>query len=233
MLIEVDGLSIQLTKKRVKYLNVRIQRTGEVHVSSPLRLPLRQVYDFVREKRHWIEKHRQQLLAHLPAAPSRLETGELLFFLGKRYELKVHPSSHFQRVELNGGALDLYINSEASFEQKQQMIRQWYRDHMQQRLPALFEKWEAVIGVKANVYGIKRMKSRWGSCNIQKKRIWLNLSLIERPLMALEYVIVHELVHLLEASHNKRFYALMSQFMPDFRSAEKLLKVTFPSWGVR
>lgn len=101
-----------------------------------------------------------------------------------------------------------------------------HREQMKTILPPLFEKWEAIIGVKANDWGVKAMKTRWGSCNTVKKRIWINLYLIHKPRICLEYVLVHELVHLLEASHNKRFYALMTEFMPDWKAHRQLLKTT-------
>jgi len=100
-----------------------------------------------------------------------------------------------------------------------------HRQQMKELLPPLFEKWEAMIGVKAHEWGVKAMKTRWGSCNTVKKRIWINLYLIHKPRICLEYVLVHELVHLLEASHNKRFYAFMTEFMPDWKAHRQLLKM--------
>ena len=110
--------------------------------------------------------------------------------------------------------------------EKTPMLTAEHREQMKALLPPLFEKWEAIIGVKANAWGIKAMKTRWGSCNTVKKRIWMNLHLIHKPRICLEYVLVHELVHLLEASHNKRFYALMTEFMPEWKAHRQLLKVT-------
>jgi len=101
-----------------------------------------------------------------------------------------------------------------------------HRQQMKELLPPLFEKWEAIIDVKAHEWGVKAMKTRWGSCNTVKKRIWINLHLIHKPRICLEYVLVHELVHLLEASHNKRFYALMTEFMPDWKAHRQLLKTS-------
>ena len=115
---------------------------------------------------------------------------------------------------------------EYTSQQKTHVLTSEHREQMRALLPPLFEKWEAIIGVKASEWGIKAMKTRWGSCNTVKKRIWLNLHLIHKPLICLEYVLVHELVHLLEASHNKRFYALMTEFMPAWKEHRELLKTT-------
>jgi predicted metal-dependent hydrolase len=223
MLIEMEGLAVKLLRKPVKNINLRIHRTGDVQVSVPLRLPLNSVYDFLSDKRQWIENHRRRLQMLTPEPPMLLETGELLSFLGQRYALKIHEGFVKQRIELAGEDLHFFTRQSATLEQKQRLLTHWYRDQMRYYLPTLFEKWEALIGVKATTYGIKIMKTRWGSCHPIKKRIWLNLRLIEKPLICLEYVIVHELIHLLEASHNKRFYALMDQYMPEWRRVKGLL----------
>lgn len=109
--------------------------------------------------------------------------------------------------------------------QKTHTLTDEHREQMKALLPPLFEKWEAIIDVKANAWGIKAMKTRWGSCNTIKKRIWINLHLIHKPRICLEYVLVHELVHLLEPSHNKRFYALMTEFMPEWKEHKRLLEI--------
>lgn len=118
------------------------------------------------------------------------------------------------------------IMLEHTNKQKNQLLTSEHREQMKALLPPLFEKWEAIIGVKASEWGIKAMKTRWGSCNTVKKRIWLNVYLMHKPQICLEYVLVHELVHLLEASHNKRFYALMTEFMPRWKEHRRLLKTT-------
>lgn len=117
------------------------------------------------------------------------------------------------------------IMLEHATQQKLLILTNEHREQMKALLPPLFEKWEAMIGVKANQWGVKTMKTRWGSCNTIKKRIWINLHLIHKPQICLEYVLVHELVHLLEPSHNKRFYALMTQFMPEWEEYRELLKI--------
>ena len=105
-------------------------------------------------------------------------------------------------------------------EQREQALTNWYRQQLKAELPKLIQKWERVIGVKTNDWGVKKMKTRWGTCNTQAKRIWLNLELIKKPPHCLEYVVVHELVHLLERGHGDRFQAYMSKFMPDWRTYE-------------
>ena len=226
MILEMDGLSVQLLRKRIKNLNLRIHRSGEVQVSAPMALPLDLVYRFLHDKREWIDGHRRRLQSKPLEHINSLETGDMVFFWGQRVALIVHEIPKKIHVELDHATLHLFVKSGTSLDQKQIVLNHWYRGQMQQQLPELFQKWEAMIGVHADTYGIKLMKTRWGSCNTHKKRIVLNLRLVQKPLICLEYVIVHELVHLLEASHNKRFYALMENFMPHWKQVKIQLEST-------
>ncbi|MDP3560477.1 MAG: SprT family zinc-dependent metalloprotease [Legionellaceae bacterium] len=224
MLIEMDGLTAKLSRKRIKNINVRIQRSGDVHVSAPMKLPLDFVYRFLQDKREWIDGHRQKIQAQTPALPKTLQTGDMLFFLGQAYIVMLHETAKQNRIEHDHSMLHFFVKMDTSVAKKQVLLNRWYHVQMQERLPELFAKWEAIIGVQARTHTIKLMKTRWGSCQPIKKHICLNLRLIQKPLICLEYVIVHELVHLLEASHNKRFYALMSQFMPEWKSVKMRLE---------
>ncbi|MDI1351398.1 MAG: SprT family zinc-dependent metalloprotease, partial [bacterium] len=127
-------------------------------------------------------------------------------------------------VVLNDQFIYLYVTHHATQAQKQLIIDRWYRHEMSLLLPDLFQHWEKIIGVRVAQWGIKKMKTRWGSCNTRAHRIWLNLNLIQKNSVCLEYVLVHELVHLLEASHNQRFYNLMTRFMPQWRHYQALLE---------
>lgn len=120
--------------------------------------------------------------------------------------------------------LNLYVKHGSILEQREQVLIAWYRQQLKAELPSLIAKWEEIIGVKTNDWGVKRMKTRWGTCNTQAKRIWLNLELIKKPHHCLEYVVVHELVHLLERNHGDRFKAYMTRFMPDWRTYQQELK---------
>lgn len=221
MQLELDGLAITLIRKRIKNLNLRIKQTGAVQISAPMALPLDKVYRFLHDKRAWIEFHRERLRQREPLTlPQTLQPGETLFFLGQPLAIEIHHTPKKNHIIADEDTLHFFIKTELPLEKKQVLLKRWYQEQMQNRLPDLFDKWESVIGVHANTYTIKTMKTRWGSCHPTQKRISLNLKLIEKPLICLEYVIVHELVHLLEASHNKLFYALMSQFMPEWKLAK-------------
>ena len=217
-MIEMGGFTVQLNRKRVKNLNLRIDRAGHVKLSVPLKLPIELVHRFLHEKRDWIEAHRHRLQARAEVASPSFIDGETHYFLGMPYKLALFSGVKHCRLDMPHEQLHIFIKPDSTCAEKKAILQSWYREQMQFRVPELIKKWEVIIGVQVNEWGIKTMKTRWGSCNTVKKRVWLNLNLIQKPLMCLEYVIVHELVHLLEASHNKRFYALMTQFMPEWKT---------------
>ena len=118
----------------------------------------------------------------------------------------------------NKSYLDLYVRPGSDLAQRQRVMTAWYRRQLKRQIPLLLAKWQPIIGVEANEWGVKQMKTKWGTCNIRARRIWLNLELAKKPTHCLEYIIVHELVHLLERLHNVRFRAFMDRFMPQWRS---------------
>lgn len=224
MIIEIDGLSIEISKKSIKNINLRIDSQGKIKVSMPEKCSFDIVQHYLQTKRDWIIAHRARLLATPRSVAFTLNTGEYHFFLGKPYEWVVHENAKQNRIVIDEKKLHCFISATANFLTKKALLEQWYRQQMHALLPALIKKWETVIGVQVDAYGIKVMKTRWGSCNTRERRIWLTLYLIQKPLDCLEYVLVHEMVHLLEASHNQRFYRLMSQFMPNWRCRQDSLK---------
>ncbi|RMX17950.1 M48 family peptidase [Legionella jordanis] len=218
--IELDNLVIEVIKKPIKHLHLRVYPPdGKVKVSAPLRYRLETIRQLLESKLPWIHSRREHLIAKEP----KFTSGECIEFLGKALILCIEEHKRFH-LAVEGNILHFYTKSSSTNKEKQQILLNWYRKEMKSLLPVLIEKWEAIINVKLGSWGIKLMKTRWGSCNIGAKRIWLNLSLIRRPLSCMEYVLVHEMVHLLEKNHNKRFYALMDHFMPDWRKQKILLE---------
>lgn len=223
MLIEMSGFSIRVQKKQIKNINLRISRAGEVQVSAPIKTPMNVIYSFLHGKSAWIEHHRSRLVHQKIQRLQHWITGEYIPFQGVNYELIVRETHETTHIELDGEQLFLYVPPNATNELKEQLVQRWYYLQMEHCLPALFVKWQSIMNVQANQIKIKRMTSRWGSCHPIKKNITLNLRLIEKPLICLEYVIVHELVHLSEASHNHRFHALMSHYLPNWKEIKKQL----------
>lgn len=223
--LEIDGIVVEIIRKPIKNIHLRIYPPdGQVKVSVPLRLHLDLIYRQLSAKSDWIHHQRARLKTQ-PTQPSfKWETGEQHYFLGKIHTLIIHETETRKRVSIDDKFIHCFVNINTTPAEKKALLQNWYRQQMKTLLPALIEKWESIIGVKINAWGIKIMKTRWGSCNTRAQRIWLNLYLVKKPLVCLEYVLVHELVHLLEANHNKRFYALMDRFMPAWRNYQKLLE---------
>lgn len=223
MRIEMSGFSVMLQRKKVKNINLRIKRTGELQISAPIKTPIDTICRFLHQKRSWIEMHQYRLLQLDQECPQQLISGEYIPFQGIKYELQLHETHTNHHIELRDNQIHFFVRSNASQSHKELLPTKWYRTQMEKIFPPLFDKWQANMNVTVNQISIKQMKSRWGSCHPIKKHITLNLRLIEKPLICLEYVIVHELVHLFEASHNQRFYALMSYYLPDWKQIKKQL----------
>ncbi len=221
MLIEMSGYSVTLQRKPIKNMNLRIKRSGEVRISAPMKTSIDMIHTFLHQKRSWIETHRYRLQQLEQDAAQHLNTGESIPFLGFPYALYLHDTMTHPYVQLSDNQIHFFVKPGASQAHKALLLTKFYRTQMETLMPPLLDKWQSTMGVTVTQVSIKHMKSRWGSCNPTKKHITLNLRLIEKPLVFLEYVIVHELVHLFEASHNQRFYTLMSHYLPNWKQIKK------------
>jgi len=216
--IEVSGISVEVVRKKIKNLHLGVYPPeGRVRVAVPLKIDDEAVRLAVISKLGWI-KRKQKEFAEQPRQSQReMVSGESHYYLGQRYRLNVIEHSGANLVRLKGKTIDLYVRPKADQARREAVLNQWYRQQIKQLIPDLLTKWEPVVGVQAAEWGIKKMKTRWGTCNIGAKRIWLNLELAKKPIQCLEYILVHELVHLLERRHNDRFRDLMDKFMPQWR----------------
>ena len=224
--IEIDGITIEILRKPIKNMHLRIYPPdGKVRVSAPLRLSLQQIRHQLESKREWLHTQRARLQAQPVLTEPTIQTGEFHYFLGQANPLSVISSAMPTQIILKDNRLQLSTPSRSTAVEKQAFLNQWYRAQMLSLVPNLIEKWQPIMGVSVATWGTKTMKTRWGSCNTRTRRIWLNLVLIQKPLGCLEYVLIHEMVHLLEASHNARFYQLMDKFMPEWRTHQKALYI--------
>ncbi|MGH8614996.1 MAG: M48 family metallopeptidase [Gammaproteobacteria bacterium] len=216
--ITIGGLSVEVVRKDIKHLHLSVYPPHScLRVSAPLVVSDEAVRLAVIGKLSWIKKQQARFDAQ-PRQPAReMVNGESHYFLGRRYRLRVVEHHGPARVGHGMAFLDLYVRPETTAEQRERILQQWYREQLKALIQPLLEKWQPVIGVQVADWGVKKMKTRWGSCNIVARRIWFNLELAKKPVPCLEYIAVHELVHLLERHHNNRFRALMDQFMPQWR----------------
>jgi predicted metal-dependent hydrolase len=216
--IDVNGLTVDVVRKNIKNLHLGVYPpNGRVRVAVPTRVNDEAVRLAVISKLGWIK--RQQIKFEQQERESLREyvSGESHYVQGKRYLLNVIEQDGTPRVEIrNKKWLDLYVRPNSTRAQRERVISAWYRERLRESIPQLIAKWEQKIGVHAEEWGIKKMKTKWGTCNIKERRIWLNLELAKKSEHCLEYVIVHELVHLLERLHNERFLALMNKFMSNW-----------------
>lgn len=218
--MRIGNLEVDVVRKNIKNLYIKVYPpNGQVCLVCPQQLDEISIREFVGAKIDWI-KQKQARFETQPLESSRQYiTGESCYFKGDRYLLKIiyhqaAPKVVLEPTKLN---LNLYVRYGSIKEQREQALTEWYRQQLKAELPGLIDKWERIIGVRVNDWGVKKMKTRWGTCNTQAKRIWLNLELITKPKHCLEYVIVHELVHLLERQHNDRFWSYITLFMPQWK----------------
>lgn len=225
--LEVHGIEVTVERKRVKNINLAVYPPdGRVRVSAPRQVSEELIRSVIAARLGWINTKRAALLAR-PLRPTlKMEDGETLMLFGESYRLLVLEREGRSMVGLPGdGQILLQVRPGATVETKTGVLYKWYREQLGTRIPLLLEKWQPIIGLEVREWRIRRMKSRWGTCNIRDRRIWLNLELARMAPACLEYVVVHELVHLLERRHNSRFWSLMDGFLPDWRIIRQKLKM--------
>jgi len=205
--IVVHGIDIELIKKNIKNVYISVHPPGgNVKVS----------------KLSWIKKQQQKFINQERQPERDYVSGESHYFLGQRYLLNViYTNERKQGVEIrNKKYIDLYVRENTPKYLRERVIMEWYRNRLKELIPPLISKWEPVMGVNVNEFGVKMMKTRWRTCNPSARRIWVNLELAKKSPICLEYIVVHEMVHLLERTHNERFTAYMDRFIPNWRAVK-------------
>lgn len=225
---EIDGISIEVTRKKVKNLNIRIYPPdGQIRVSAPYYYTQKDIHQLIAARSSWIKRKQAAMLKAAPEVKMQIISGENHPFQGKLHRLQIIEKVGKPEVNLgNDSILIMKIPRQTNREQRLAILYTWYRKQQQSMIPPLIAKWEPRLGVKVTEWRIRRMKTRWGTCNTKAHRIWLNLELVKKSPECLDYVILHEMVHLLERGHNKRFYAFLDRFMPDWRDYRAELKQT-------
>lgn len=217
--LAMGDFTVEVVRKNIKNLHLGVYPPhGRIRVAAPLLANDEAVRQAVISKLGWIRRQQTRFAAQPRPSPREMVSGESHSFLGQRYRLRVMAYTGPPRIRCSDAEfLDLFVRSETTVEQRRQVLQGWYREQLRERIPPLLEQWQPVLGVQVTDWGIKRMKTRWGTCNITARRIWLNLELIKKPARCLEYIVVHELMHLLERNHNDRFKALMDRYLPHWR----------------
>jgi predicted metal-dependent hydrolase len=218
----VKGIQIEISKKRIKNMYLKVlPPEGTVRVSAPIKMPDEAIKAFVLTKIDWISIQQNKIKNRHIRDNLNYESGDQVYLWGDIYQLEVVDTNSSGKLSIQGNRLILHSKPSSSVNQRERILNDYYRDVLKELIPILIDKWEPIIGVKANDWSIRDMKTRWGTCNIRSKKICLNLQLAKKPIKCLEYVVVHELVHLLEGSHNSVFKAYMDRFLPNWRTIKK------------
>ena len=223
--LRIRELRVQVVRKDIKNLHLGVYPPeGRVRVAAPLLVSDDAVRLAVIDKLTWIRRQQAQFAAQPRQSEREMVSGESHYFLGRRYRLRVHEQDAPARVALRGVAsLDLFVRPGTAADQRRAVLERWYRAQLKALIAPLLTQWQPLLGVQAAAWGVKKMKTQWGSCNPATRRLWLNLELAKKPQQCLEYVVVHELAHLLERLHNARFVALLDQHLPQWQQARQLL----------
>jgi predicted metal-dependent hydrolase len=218
--IRVSGVPVEIVRKGIKNLHLGVYPPhGRVRVAAPLRVSDDAVRLAVVGKLGWIKRQRARFEAQPRQSEREMVSGESHYFLGQRYRLRVVTYDGPAKVVVrNKSVIELRVRRESSAEHRERVLQRWYRQQLKELIPPLLEKWQPALGVQADEWAIKKMKTKWGACNVKVRRIWLNHELAKKPAQCLEYIIVHELLHLLERQHNDSFFALMNEYLPQWRS---------------
>ena len=219
--ILVNGIPVEIVRKDIKNLHVGVYPPyGRVRVAAPARLDDEAIRLAVVSRLGWIRRQQSSFERQERQSEREMVTGESHFFQGRRYRLDVlvHDGPAFVSLP-NNTTMQMHIRTHTDAASRRAVLHQWYRQNLREQVPALLAKWEPRVDASVAEVRIKKMKTRWGSCNANARRLWLNLELAKKPTLCLEFILVHEMVHLLERNHNERFRILMDSLMPTWRSA--------------
>ena len=234
--IQISDFTIDVVLKSIKNIHLSVYPpTGRVRVAAPLETDNESIKLFAISKLQWIRRNQRKFEQQDRQSVRVLKTRESHYFGGRRYLLRVIEHNSPPKVEIKSKThIDLYIRPNTSTDQRQNILNEWYRRQLKNLIPDMITKWEKIMEVQVEDWGVKQMKTKWGTCNIEDKRIWINLELAKKPIQCLEYIVVHEMIHLLERHHNDRFLFYMDKFLPQWKKLKvelNNLPVSHGDWG--
>lgn len=216
--LTIRGINIDVVYKDIKNLHIGVYPPlGRVRVAAPTRLDEEHIRLAVIQRLPWIKRQRTQLQEATRQSPREMVTGESHYVWGVRHRLQVIEMPGPAHVEIDRERLLMYVPDGFDTEARAKLLQDWQRKQLRAEVPRLIEKWEPTIGRAVSRWSVRRMKTKWGSCNRESGHIWFNLELVKKHPLCLEYIVVHEMTHLLERNHGERFVQLMDGFMPEWR----------------
>lgn len=232
---KLGNIPVDVVLKDIKNIHLSVHPpAGKVRIAAPLRMDIDTIRVFAITKLAWIKSQQKKLRQQERETPREYLDRESHYVWGKRYLLKLVDKEAAPGVELKHNKMILQLRPAASTEKKQEVLDAWYREQLREVAPPLIAKWEKVVGVKAGKVFVQKMKTKWGSCSPGAGNVRLNTDLAKKPLRCLEYIVAHELTHLLERHHNDRFTALMDAHMPQWRQYREMLNslpLAHQEWG--
>ena len=223
--IEVAGIQVEVVRKAIRHLHITVYPPdGRVRLAVPFWVGEEAIRVAVIERLSWIKRHQEKFAGQVRQPEHEMTEGETHWFQGKSYSLAIREVSGREGVVLKGLAtMELAVHAGSELAHRRDLLNRWYRKQLKLEIAPLIAKWEPTLGVKAAAWSVRKMKTRWGSCNVKARRVWFSLELAKKPPECLEYVVVHELVHLLERRHDARFKELMTLHLPQWRQIKKRL----------
>jgi predicted metal-dependent hydrolase len=232
--IQLGDIPVDVIRKDIKNVHLSVHPpTGRVRIAAPERMSIDTVRVFAIAKVPWIRKQQHKLREQERETPREYIDRESHYVWGKRYLLKVVEADQPPTVELNHGRMILRVRPGTIKAKRRAIVEEWHREQVRKAVTPLIEKWQQLMGIRVKRFFVQRMKTKWGSCNDRGGSIRLNTDLARKPIECLEYIVVHEMVHLLERTHNERFMVLIGQFMPKwqfYRDVLNRLPVRHESW---
>jgi predicted metal-dependent hydrolase len=233
--LELGDISVDVVLKDIKNVHLSVHPpTGRVRIAAPARMSMETIRLYAISKLGWIKKQQRKLREQERETPREYLERESHYVWGRRYLLSVVEVDPAPAVELTHERMVLQVRPGTDEPKRKQIIEDWYRDQVKTATAELIATWEPRIGVSVAGFYVRRMKTRWGSCNSQARTIRLNTDLARKPRECLEYIVVHELIHIIEPTHNERFQALLGRFMPDWEHRRQVLNrlpVRHENWG--
>jgi predicted metal-dependent hydrolase len=224
--IVVSGLEIIIERKDIKNLHIGVYPpNGKIRVATPIKLNDEAVRLAVISRLSWIKRQQQSFLKQPRQTKREMVSGESHYLFGKRYLLDVKYENTKYQIVKEHAKLELIVKENTTIENRLKVLEKYYRENLSIELEKLISKWKNIIGVKIDSWKIQKMKTKWGSCNIEDKRLLFNLELAKVPIECIEYIVVHELLHLLERHHNDNFKILMDRYISDWQSRKESLKL--------
>lgn len=233
--LQIGDLEVDVIRKDIKNVHLSVlPPVGKVRISAPAHMKLDTLRVYTVSRLQWIRNQQEKMRAQERETPRDYIERESHYLWGKRYLLKIVEKDESPKVERTHRQIILQVRPGATHEKRGEVLAEWYRDQLRLAVPPLIARWEPMLGVKVKTFFIQHMKTKWGGCSPTRGTIRLNSELAKKPPQCLEYLVVHEMVHLLEPTHNERFVSLMNRFMPNWRNRKDLLNslpVRHETWG--